>query len=914
MADNFTNQLLQTVRNKVSLDGGLSIKGYPVPGTLSDIQNFKIEDGVLKFRLGTKTVCSDVGNKQFYFLKNFELCGSEVLLGLSKQRCLYAWFSNYEEYMFTVRNASPFYKNSVSDEKYESGELFGNGSKFWAYENRKFIMFFNDMGEIRVIVKDGGFRINKAKQYIECDIKDATNRVFDIAPTLKADTRTVAPRITGEVRFARVNELGVVSELTEPQYLQDWKSVLATRIPIQTFQHQNLATVKESESEAAYKYIYAKSGGELEINGSAWVKPTSADTVSETPAMVVVFCEDTKVRRAVSDIDQDGQPDGDGGTQESTVALYSDFVVIPKGIYLVLMDDYKFSTNNDNDPDWVQTSWDWLADDTPAQIQPWTVADDASTSWKDNTDYFFETELRSVKYPQYNVNQICEKQVRSFILRRDPLKRDIQAYFPQYNAYYYDKKKLSDVLFNNAAGAIYFRNRRKIADGSYYYNGGSLTKKSCIDSAYVFNISCDSMKPIFFYSQTNLYRLADNEDLYREAEQEHFTISCVKGSKTGLKDSQVNSITISAQGKVYAIDKFRKNFASNGDTRVFQPAADTARAYKCSRTHTGYNSVYTISDIDTLQFKEDFDNNVVIGSNYIFNESDGTLDSKYTEADFMANRADVMDINDRFAIWNNNKIIGVSQRFFAQKHNAYRPVYEGNYQNLVVKYSPIISLEFSNQRAFRYELPLISRAIRNPQFLCVSNGTVYSFEDNRLWYGNDYDFMMKGYAYLDGSLLVLIPYNEGALACTTTGLYYVNREVVQPVVNGRMIRARYAGQTQVGGVVVADNKVYIVRTEITDSGARIETANIISVPIDELVFEGRIKVVCDKRQLYLADDYNIYGFDTQYGIWNLRYNYDDRRISDIYVMDGKLGVVFDNQIDEKKANTFDEEDHGGLLL
>ena len=279
----------------------------------------------------------------------------------------------------------------------------------------------------------------------------------------------------------------------------------------------------------------------------------------------------------------------------------------------------------------------------------------------------------------------------------------------------------------------------------------------------------------------------------------------------------------------------------------------------------------------------------------------------------MANRMDIASLSDRFAIWNDNKIIGISQRFFAEYNNPHIPVYTGNVDKPIVRYSPIISLEYSNQRAFRYELPLIRRAIRNPQFMCVSNGTVYSFEDDRLWYGDDYDFMMKGYAYLDGSLLVLIPYNEGALACTTSGLYYVNREVVQPVVNGRAIRARYAGQTQVGGVVVADNKVYVVRTEITDSGARIETASIISLPIDELVFEGKIKTVCDKRQLYLADDYNVYGFDTEHGIWNLRYNYGDRRIADIFITNGKLGVLFDNQIDEKAANVFEVYDTTGAL-
>lgn len=872
MPDNLTKQLIETVKNKVPLTGGLSIKGYPVMGTLSDMKNFKIEEGVLKLRYGTKTVAS-FDNKRFYFLKNFEFCGAEVLFGLDYQLCLHAFFENYEGYDFIVRDASQFHKNemmlpentiiigkdendkNITSDPWTMGRLFENGSQFWAYENQKYIMFFNDHGEIRVIVKDGGFKIHKDEKYIEVDIKDATNRVFDIPPALKADTRNVAPRITGEYRFARVNELGVISELTEPQYLQTWQSQIAL-----------YGDVKMLESISSNKQF---------TNG-----------VYDTETVGLIFCIHSNGKYTEKTV----KPSNPAGTAFFNTLISETTPIELEGCYL-------FSNITD-------LSYNkFYLDITSGDIND-----------------------------IYDVNN----QVKRVVFRRHPAGWETMPRFYEFDKNNDSQTSFSNCIFNMEQGlvpaqwfensgktknsfavfshlvpfqatnyAIHARNKtldnykapevwkRFEAEGSEEsseesaktsaYNALSLlTDLTNIDVEYdVIKKSNDNYVAKAYtkanvYTTWGLFKLETEKNFFEESKGEYFTFTWWESDI----DENIIEHQISGEGKVYAADSIQYN--SNTD--------EITQRVEYTENIDGQNC-YELAPMDTVQFSRNT-NEILFGGEVKSNSQNFFLGS--------------LQDNGRFAIWNDNKILGISQRLFVNKNTPNVPVYIDNAVNpndLLVRYSPVLSLEFINQRSFRFELPLIRRAIRNPQFLCVSNNYVYEFEDNRLWYGSAYDFMLTGYTYLDGSLLKLIAYNEGVLACTTSGLYYVNRETVQPVVNGRAIRADFAGETQVGGIVIAENKVYVVKTEITDSGARIETANLISEPINELVFNGAIKLTCNKRQLYLADDYNVFGFDTRAGIWNLRYNYGNKRIADIFILDNRLGILFDNEVDAAKANT-----------
>lgn len=941
MADNFTNQLLQTVRNKVSLTGGLSIRSMPVPGTLSDMQNFKIEDGVLKLRDGTKKIAS-LKNKRFYFLKSFEFCGSEVLFGLDMQRRLYAWFQNYEGVTFTVRDQSQFHKNAMVLDDWKNGVLFPNGSKFWAFENQKHIMFFNNFGEIRLIIKDGGFKVAKDEErdengqplsFIYVDIKDATNRVFDVSPSLKTDTRNIAPRITGEVRFARVNEMGVISELTEPQYLQNYESKFASRYACETFKQQDAEIVREAESKSDHYYITSDANG-INYTENSWSPPTydkTGTTDYDLSAMIIVAPEGLNFYKdwSLHQYAYSGHVEFENRVEEINKEGYSfEHKTIPRGIYLLITDSYLINNwiNNgdDNNPDWVIESrhLSLLGDlDKKYSLNP-SVS--YLEKYLNNKSGFIELDLKSSSYPQYDVHK-KERKTTKLITRF--VQGDVTAPIP-YRAFDFRESgfSFSQILFYRALNGNIID--CEIKD---QYNGGQqdmmpfflatpFTKKPSVDSSYNFDIlvnqTVSNFRKFFHCIEGTWFRLQDNDDLYREAEKEHLTMNFTLSDSFDLKMlsemlddpsySQFHNALIEGAGKIYAVDAFpvsRINNQNNRDYLYIRKEAQRAFRYKKKMSDEKNASIYSMELFDTFKYKQEYSDAINIGQNAEFNVGTGSLTIKFDDKDVLLNKDDILKTTDRFAIWNNGKILGISQRLFTR--DGYTPIYEieenENTDNLKVMYSPVLSLDFMNYRAFNYDLPLISRAIRRPNHLCVSNNVVYSFEENRLWYGDAYDFMLKGYANLDGTLKVMIPYNEGVLACTTSGLYYVRKEDVQPVVNGRNIVAEFAGQSQVGGLVFSQNKIYLVRTEITDSGARIETSNIISIPIEDVVFEGKIKVACNKRQIYIADDFNVFGFDTEKAIWNLRYNYNGKRISDIYILDGRLGVLFDNQVDESEV-------------
>lgn len=832
MADNLTKQLIETVKNKVPLTGGLSIKGYPVMGTLSDMKNFKIEEGVLKLRYGTKTVAS-FDNKRFYFLKNFEFCGAEVLFGLDYQLCLHAFFENYEGYDFIVRDASQWHKNEMQlpqnqlvvgkdendrdiiSDPWTLGKLFDNGTQFWAYENQKYIMFFNDCGEIRVIVKDGGFKIHKDEQYIEVDIKDATNRVFDIPPVLREDKRGVAPSITGEYRFARVNELGVISELTEPKYLQNWQRVIAC--------YGDVSMPEDIRKTESYDEISNPAGTTYGL----------------------IICG-RNLHKSVIRYTADSFGDTSGYQRQP----YS-------------MIQYKLPGSDINN----KITYDDPSCFLFSMIHSQDLAD--SKFWLD----IKSGDINDI----YDTSITTERRV--FQKKADSTLNDGHENFEFYE-YKNPARKYSQVFFNEEQGCFpyqWFEGSKKVFANAYNIKIGDAVSYAI----HARNVAVSD------YKATPYTPKEDKDDLSL------FYLTELETEETLVKKSLGNLFVLTwwknetqyvlmGEGAIYVADEIPYKI-SGGQKKV----QEYSFAYNIPAQ--GKN-LYHIEPMDTIR-------RVFGGIPY---KTTLTNIERNTSGYFYS----YLSKNGRFAIWNNNKILGISQRLFTDGTASVlynQPSVDPN--QLLVRYSPVLSLEYMNQRSFRFELPLIRRAIRKPQFLCVSNNYVYEFEDNRLWYGSAYDFMLTGYAYLDGSLLKLIAYNEGILACTTSGLYYVNRENVQPVVNGRAIRADFAGETQVGGIVIAENKVYVVRTEITDSGARIETANLISEPINELVFNGAIKLACNKRQIYIADDYNVYGFDTRAGIWNLRYNYGNKRIADIFILDNRLGILFDNEVDAAKANT-----------
>ena len=87
--DKSARQIIRTIQNKIPIRGGLIRKSRETEqGFLSDIHNFVLEDGVLKFREGTR-VMAETDNELWFDIQSFKFGDTEIVLGLNYKRELW---------------------------------------------------------------------------------------------------------------------------------------------------------------------------------------------------------------------------------------------------------------------------------------------------------------------------------------------------------------------------------------------------------------------------------------------------------------------------------------------------------------------------------------------------------------------------------------------------------------------------------------------------------------------------------------------------------------------------------------------------------------------------------------------------------------------------------------------------------
>ena len=271
----------------------------------------------------------------------------------------------------------------------------------------------------------------------------------------------------------------------------------------------------------------------------------------------------------------------------------------------------------------------------------------------------------------------------------------------------------------------------------------------------------------------------------------------------------------------------------------------------------------------------------------------------------------------RFAIWNNGWIYAVSQRCFGNGTDC-NIIYEdeviasGNYNKpenrLYVYYTPVCSMDYSGRRRFEYPLPLISRAIRNPQKLVFAGSKVYSLEDSGIWYGSISDMMLKDRIDIQANVFDAVEFDDGILVSTSKGLFFISDAGIKAVHRGEGIIPQFLSACSGGAIAVKDGIIYIVHKTITDTGAWYPQATRIGDSIINVNFDGSLKSVSINNYIYLADNYNVWAYDIDAKIWSLKFTYGSK-IHKIFVFNGKLGIDFDADVDRSKS--FDAPYNGG---
>lgn len=859
MGTNAFKQIVRTIQNKIPVSKGLIRRSRETEqGYLADIHNFELEDGTLKFRQGTRLMANMV-DELWYDIQSFKFGNTELVMGINYKRELWGWLAKWPETSFKIWNTSPFRRTyphrTDGGASNPSGHFsFERGNKFYMLEDNFSVILVNDYAEIFRIMKNGCFRITADKDYadqreaiqdardddslvegrIYLDIKEATNKVFNERMYIGDEYIRRSHRITGETRFAWVNELNVVSELSDPIDIEGYRHVVVSKYdpadynPIKkSIPIKRVVLPNSIASLNATIYNHTSSGIDVgATSGNTWLVAQPEDGMHTLGGVVLAVKS--------------------GTWTDASTGVVSE---IPEGVYLSLykagatgldptipvglrIDEYNFN--------FVELP---LLDVMGMVLLPGT------------TNYGY-------------AGGSGEKVIQRLF---SPLRMDVGIGCPViYKASTGDYGIMGHFFpKHKTQNSVYFDNTELESDGAGF---GTWIKLS---NTYVENVY-----------HPNVVTIDTTDGLY-EIIGRIFEVNIPVVSKASFDDAHIYWDKSLLRG----IEADQKILTS--DWSFWQ--------------NTGYDTWQYKGRTESISIASfDLDNKEII------------IDGIDDDVDIILKATNIecfSALNSRFALWNNSHIQGISQRFF---HDNDSVVYEGVLQNsennnsisdpeetLSVGYAPLMTLDYTGLRRIPMPLPMIRRAMRNPQHLTTAGGKVYSVEDNKIWVGSVDDFMMVDYIEIHSAVDHIASMDTGIVASTRQGLFYVaSGEGIKRVIGGEMIMSKFLAPCS-GGVLSVDGRdIHIVYKQVTDSGAWYPTVAKINNALTEINLEGEIKSVSIDDMIYIADDWNVWIYDMANKVWAGKRHYKNR-IHRLFAYKNKLGVAFETGVDRR--NSFNNE-------
>ena len=832
--DKSARQIIRTIQNKIPIRGGLIRKSRETEqGFLSDIHNFVLEDGVLKFREGTR-VMAETDNELWFDIQSFKFGDTEIVLGLNYKRELWGWLSKWPETSFKICDSSHFkkkkYKHVINGTtKHNNHFSFKRGNKFYMLEDNYSVIIINDYADIYRLMKNGVFKITadndnsdtiqQARDDIDMivgriylDIKNATNKVFEQRMYIGDEQIKNSHRITGETRFAWVNELGVISELSDPEYIDGYRHVVVSPFPISKARNKNISTgglvlYQGTAKQDMRVWEHTKyAGWSIALGsmvGNKWQPTLSYNKGADVNGLLMAVKDPVYHK------------DLDSGTEHP----------FPKGVYLVL---------------YAKPSG--IGNTVPIQVE--------DKNYNYNAISF---EARNIKSGEMHWFEFPVLGMDSDSFPAPvPVSMDDVIPLDTTETVELDKTKISMVK----------------QDGSY-------------KSQYI--------------KLSNTY----DADLFKEerhvvVHDDHHMI-VFKGNMYFIKDFQVSTDSTSNMLNVewhkYSIRaiEIQQNLSVFGQTYWSNGGYDTW-SYK------GWWQSVSISYVDLNKYMATLTAHV--------GDSDIALNSSEDDIrEYMANA------DNRFAIWNNSHIQGISQRFFFDDSGI---VYEGNFweeegnlnemkDKLQIGYAPLMTLDYTGMRRIPMPMPMIRRAMRNPQLISMSGGKVYVVEDNKVWIGSVDDFMMIDYLEVHSTINHMATMDAGVVLATRTGLFYLEAgQGTKQVIGGENIMSKYLTPCSGGVLSVDGREIHIVYKHVTETGAWYPAVSKINKALTEINLEGEIKSVSIGSKIYVADDWNVWIYDMENKVWAGKEHYENR-IHRLFVHRGKLGLAFETGVDRRKS-------------
>ena len=829
--ENIFKQLLQVIQNKRRINKGIVRRPLEnTDGFVSNLYNYELDDGVAKVRLGTRVMNAETDDL-WYTLDSFRIGDMDILIGINYKREVWAWLDKWPETNFKVCNSSPFVryqkKSSGGDFSETRQLIFQQGNKFWLEEDNLGIIIINDYGEAYRIMKKGSVRIEEdGTEFVTSrtsnvyksgsvlrlylDIKNATNKVFDREFYLMDDKKKAGWRIAGDVRMAYVNEMDIVSELSEPINLNEYQHVMASLFPVFDVDPNEFAiNVKRLVKDGAtadngstiYEGQYNSGSGGIQLaatSGNTWNLSIPGTEEEADALMIAVY--------------------GDSGVADNDTGLLSPLVDIPEGLYLCVNPSGLFNWLNTTNPDAGQYIGLTMAAET-GQLTYSTV-----------------------------------KQVKSVVTSFPRIERSTSEYI-----YPTDEK-----------------------GGQFIYDL-TLTKAS----------------------GTEWLKLSDSppEQWKHKARQIEIADSAVGNDMrlkfNGLLLQTSEPIKIKRVGNTYL---FSESMIHGFEFPVYDGQA--------TLLSKGYFDTWTVAGESAISIEEDFDEDKMSSAPDTSAVSEFDVAIRGTKIDYFTEATK----NFRIALWNNDSILAKSQRFFYD--NAAREiVYESDgeldtgyfnwglkTQNMRTGASPVVAMDNTGIRKISMPLPLVRRAMRNPQHVSVSGGKLYVVEDNKLWFGSSAELMLTNEVELQSGVYGIAEFDSGVVVTTKSGMFYVAEGQYQKVYNSDGVVASFIAPCSGGCIAVEDKDVYLVTKHVTDSGSWYPVLQEIGTPISEVNFVGSLKSTSIGYKIYLADDWNVWVFNLKTKAWSGVFNYGSK-IQMVFRFNNKLGVSFCSDID--KRNSFD---------
>jgi len=320
-------------------------------------------------------------------------------------------------------------------------------------------------------------------------------------------------------------------------------------------------------------------------------------------------------------------------------------------------------------------------------------------------------------------------------------------------------------------------------------------------------------------------------------------------------------------------------------------------------------------DTDILAYANKFDINIMGKMTPI----DGLTEDEY--GDLAASYDIVVDQDEydewfkngtRFAVMNDSKVIGVSQRCFANSEDLV-PVYKQsvtvsgirdiNYQDDIdmIGYLPVCAIENMYIRGFVYDSPSIQKDVDKAKDIVENSGSVFLLENGRIWIGSNIESLVfNATTNLPDTANTIAKFDSGVLAFCKDSIKFVysngkftDVQGLHQFKNVTCVKAKWLPDGSVYAIT-SEGEIARISIQYTENNDKFYMAQNISYPISDVIFTHETDIAYSNNTIWFSRINDVYGF-TRNG-WMSRVSFGDNIIKGIFTYKDELCIIFNNGI------------------